>query len=188
MYTTKYSMIWTKAHVCRQQLCVTGFGQYAKYWPRLELWAGEGNHGGRQCVISSPACHTTQSANASPASNQLYYTVPPPIQRSLLCSLGALIPMPPTQLMPPASTNCPVCHFRGFVPGIQNLEPYRTNLRWLVWLQSWCHINVDVAVSNIFRREPWTLDRAVIIDSQSLGDTQVGYTLYQTASAQYTSI
>ena len=45
----------------------------------------------------------------------LYYavanTLPPPMQP--LCGMGALIPMPPTRLMPPASTNCAVCHFRG---------------------------------------------------------------------------
>ena len=45
----------------------------------------------------------------------LYYAVantpPPPMQP--LCGMGALIPMPPTRLMPPASTNCAVCHFRG---------------------------------------------------------------------------
>lgn len=100
--------------MCGQQLGVTGYGQYAKYWPLLELWTGgAGSHGGRQCVISSPACHTTQSPNASPAhpTNFAIHTPPPPMQP--LCGMGALIPMPPTRLMPPASTNCAVCHFRG---------------------------------------------------------------------------
>ena len=77
----------------------------------------------------------------------LYYavanTLPPPMQP--LCGMGALIPMPPTRLMPPASTNCAVCHFRGMClayPAYPISNPPTATCSGWLWLRSWCHFNI----------------------------------------------
>ena len=102
--------------MCGQQLGVTGYGQYAKYWPLLELWTGgQGAMGGDSALFHPlPVIpHKAQMPLPPIQPTLLYYAVANTPIMQPLCSMGALIPMPPTRLMPPASTNCAVCHFRG---------------------------------------------------------------------------
>ena len=138
--------------MCRQQLGVTGYGQYAKYWPLLELWTGGQGAMGGDSALFHPLPVIPHKAQMPLPPIQLCYTVHPPIlcpqPMQPVCSLEALIPMPPTRLMPPASTNCAVCHFRGmclaypaYPPKPPISKPPTATCCGLLWFQSWCRLN-----------------------------------------------